>query len=60
MRTPCRIHYAKKNTAPDAKWRELPGTAIAMGRHKGPKNVLVETSLGRVVVPRGNVRFERK
>ncbi len=60
MKTPCLIHYAEKNLTPDPKWRELRGIAIAMGRHGGPKNILVETSLGRVVVPRGNVRFERK
>lgn len=60
MRTTCRIHYANKNTAPDARWREVRGFAIAQGRRGGPKNVLVETSKGKVVVPRGNVRFERR
>jgi len=60
MRTPCRIHYAIKNTAPDQRWREISGHAIAAGRRGGPKNILVKTPLGEVVVPRGNVRFERR
>lgn len=60
MKSPCRIHYATKNTAPAPCWRELTGHAIAQGRRGGPKNVLVDTSLGKVVVPRGNVRFERR
>ena len=60
MKTPCHIHYAIKNTAPDPKWRDLAGHAIAAGRRGGPKNILVETELGTVVVPRGTVRFERR
>lgn len=60
MRTPCRIQYATENTAPDPKWREITGQAIAQGRRGGPKNILVETELGTVVVPRGNVRFKRR
>lgn len=60
MRTPCRIHYATKNVAPDPKWREAQGYAIAAGRRGGPKNILVETKLGTVVAPRGNVIFERR
>lgn len=60
MKTPCRIHYATKNTAPAEHWRELTGFTIAQGRRGGPKNILVETSLGKVVVPRGNCRFERR
>jgi len=60
MNTPCRIHYATKNTAPEPKWRELKGHAIAQGRRGGPKNILVDTDEGTVVVPRGNVRFERR
>lgn len=59
MRTPCRIHYAINNTAPAECWREMDGQAIAQGRKGGPKNILVDTDLGRVVVPRGNVRFYR-
>lgn len=60
MRTPCQIHYATKNTSPDQRWRDIKGHAIAAGRRGGPKNILVETELGTVVVPRGNVRFERR
>ena len=30
------------------------------GRRGGPKNILVMTELGAVVVPRGNVKFERR
>ena len=60
VRTACRIHYAIKNTAPDPRWREITGFVIAQGRRGGPKNILVETTLGKVVVPRGNVRFERR
>ena len=55
----CQIHYAQKNTAPDPRWRELSGCILAQGRAIGPKNVLVQTSIGLVVVPRGNVRFAK-
>ena len=60
MRTQCRIHYAIKNTAPEPCWRELQGHAIAQGRRGGPKNILVDTDIGFVVIPRGNARFERR
>jgi hypothetical protein len=51
------IHYAAKNQAPDPRWRELPGTVITRGRGPGPRNVLLQTEKGTVVVPRGNVRL---
>jgi hypothetical protein len=38
----------------------MTGYAVAQGRRGGPKNILVETKLGLVVIPRGNVRFERR
>lgn len=51
------IHYAAKNQAPDRKWREQPGVIITRGRGPGPRNVLLQTEKGTVVVPRGNVRL---
>jgi hypothetical protein len=53
----CAIHYAAKNQMPDPRWRDCPGVIRAVSRPgKGPRNVLVETEIGRVVVPRWNVR----
>lgn len=60
MKTPCIIHYAIKNTAPDPCWREMAGHAITQGHRGGPKNILVETRLGKVVIPRGNVIFTKR
>jgi hypothetical protein len=51
------IHYAEKNNMPDIKWREEKGKMICRGYGKGPKNVLVLTRHGTVVVPRGNIKF---
>ena len=51
------IHYAATNKAPDPRWRERQGVILVMGKGGGPKNVLVSTDIGLVVVPRGNVRF---
>lgn len=59
MRTPApriRINYAAKNQAPDPKWRDRPGVVLIRSRGKGPRNVLVETDIGKVVVPRWNVK----
>gem|GEM_PF-6118240 len=54
------IHYATKNHAPDPMWRDLPGVLLVRARGKGPKNVLVRTEEGTVVVPIGNVRYVQK
>ncbi len=52
----CRIHYAEKNRAPDNIWREKEGHILCYGKGPGPKNVLVATDAGNVVVPRGNIQ----
>ena len=52
----CIIHYGKNNHKPDPKWREVKGRIYAIGRGPGPKNVLVITCLGSVVVPMGNIK----
>lgn len=49
------IHYAKKNQAPDPKWRDRECTVLIRSR-KAPRNVLVQTDIGKVVVPKWNVR----
>lgn len=41
----------------DQKWRSVPGVVIARAKGPGPRNVLVWTEQGRVVVPYGNVRW---
>ncbi len=51
-----RIHYAEKNQLPDPRWREKAGVVRVAGHGPGPWNVLVDTDIGPVVVPRGNVR----
>jgi hypothetical protein len=54
---PILIHYSKSNLMPDPKWRDRQGTIKAIstpGRH--PRNVLVKTDIGMVVVPFWNVR----
>lgn len=51
------IHYAKKNQMPDPRWRGLTGVLLITGRGRGPRNVLVETAKGTVVVPRLNARY---
>jgi hypothetical protein len=57
MKQQCIIHYASKNQMPDPKWREKFGRVLVRGRGPGPKNMLVMTNMGTVVVPRGNVRY---
>jgi len=52
------IIYAAKNQAPDPKWCGLKGQALIQGRGPGPRNVLVDTELGTVVVPRGNLKWK--
>ncbi len=55
------IHYAATNQMPDPKWRDRPGVVRAVTRGgRGPRNVLVETDVGPVVVPRWNVRPARE
>ena len=41
----------------DPKWRDRLGVVLARGKGPGPKNILVHTDAGRVVVPYGNVRW---
>lgn len=56
---PCIIHYAKSNLMPDPKWRDREGIVKVIsppGRH--PRNILVETVAGLVVVPRWNCRVD--
>lgn len=54
------IHYAPGNLAPDPKWRDREGTVICRGRGPGPRNGLVKTKIGLVVVPAGNVRKKKE
>jgi hypothetical protein len=58
----CTIHYAAKgkkaiSNGVDDRWREIKGVVLVRSRGKGPKNVLVETPVGRVVVPFFNVKW---
>lgn len=55
-RRQCIIHYADKNKGPDNKWRNIKGISLCVGIGPGPRNVLVDTQHGKVVVPYGNVR----
>lgn len=50
-----RLHYAAR-TPIDPRWRNQPCCVLVRGRGLGPRNVLVETAAGRVVVPWRNVR----
>jgi len=52
------ITYAAKNQVPDQKWRGMKGFEIVRSKGSGPRNVLVETEIGAVVVPMGNVKRE--
>ena len=52
------IIYAAKNQAPDSKWRGLKGQVLIQGTDPGPRNVLIDTELGTVVVPRGNLKWK--
>lgn len=57
----CRLHYAAKNSLPDPRWRGKEGIVLCWGRGPGPRNVLVKTADGEmVVVPRGNVRLTKR
>lgn len=49
------IHYAK-NRIPDPKWQDRLCKVLTRSRGKGPRNLLVQTDCGKVVVPRWNVR----
>lgn len=60
----CRIRYAAFNNKKpvisngvEPKYRDLDGKAICMAKGPGPRNVLIETKEGLVVVPFGNVRW---
>jgi hypothetical protein len=53
---PIIIHYASSNQSPDPKWRERPGVILTIASGK-PKNVLVQTDIGEVVIPYGNARL---
>lgn len=52
----CLIYYGKKNQLPDPRWRNIHGKILAKAKGSGPRNVLVLTEAGTVVVPWGNVR----
>jgi hypothetical protein len=52
---PVLIHYAAKNRLPDPRWRDRRGVVRVAGRGPGPWNVLIDTDIGPVIVPRGNV-----
>lgn len=49
------IHYAK-NRIPDPRWQDRQCKVLIRSRGKGPRNLLVQTDIGKVVVPRWNVR----
>lgn len=49
------IHYAVTNRLPEERWRDAP-CKIIVRAVKGPRNVLVLTSQGMVVVPGRNIR----
>lgn len=53
------IHYRGKTGNLCATWQGQPGQVICRGKGKGPHNVLLETKIGRVVVPSRNVRVIR-
>ncbi len=50
------IHYAAKNQMPDPRWRGRQGLLLARACGPGPRNILVSTDIGTVVLPYGNVR----
>lgn len=52
-----KIHYATNNLPPDRKWRDRIGVLLVIGGRSGrsPRNVLIETDIGPVVVPFWNV-----
>lgn len=52
----CVIHYARSNRLPHPRWRDREGTVVCVGHRPGPRNVLVRTEVGAVVVPWRNVR----
>lgn len=52
------ITYASKNQMPEPKWRGMKGLELVRSKGKAPRNVLVETESGTVVVPMGNVKRE--
>lgn len=55
----CRLHYAEKNLLPDSRWRGKEGVVLCRGCGPGPRNALVRTTDGEmVVVPWGNVRAQ--
>lgn len=55
-----RLHYAEENRLPDPRWRGKEGVVLCCGHGPGPRNVLVRTADGEmVVVPRGNVLAQR-
>lgn len=55
----CRLHYAQKNHSPHPRWCGKEGVVLYCGRGPGPRDVLVRTLDGDlVVVQRGNVRAQ--
>ncbi|NLW90024.1 MAG: hypothetical protein GXY34_00265 [Syntrophomonadaceae bacterium] len=53
------ILYRGRTAELNATWQGIPGRVICRGKGKGPHNVLIETKIGRVVVPGRNVRVIR-
>ncbi len=52
------LHYAARCPV-DPRWRNQPCRVLARAKGPGPRNALVETAVGRVVVPWRNVRRMR-
>lgn len=53
------INYRGRTIELCSAWQGQPGRVICRGKGKGPHNVLLETKIGRVVVPGRNVRVMR-
>ena len=50
-----RIHYAARYAA-SMPWNGKTGRIVTVGTGKAPRNALVDTGHGAVVVPRGNLQ----
>jgi|GEM_PF-2967094 len=53
------IQYRGHTAELNKHWQNVPGRVVCRGREKN-RNVLIETALGRVVVPGRNVRRLRE
>lgn len=54
------IYYRGRTAELNTQWQNVPGRVVCRGRGKGPRNVLIETAQGLVVVPGRNVRRLRE